>query len=244
MLTAKQLGGLLGFAGYGCPKAPIWFIGLEKGIAGQTLTDFDKNVPTRCEFRSIMDLREAHLKLVSNGFPMDLENLKSFLKLPAVWKWMARIVGVRNGAFDPRDKDAVHEYVRRRLGRASGETFLTELSPLPQRGLNDAKTWARYVDPACPDVAILKQQRADKIKSFFALYKPRLVVSYGIGGTGLKLHQDFLGLRDWKKKGSFYSAMEGGAFVSPFFGQGQMSWKLFDELANLVRPAQANAGPR
>ncbi len=63
-LTPADIGRILGFLGYGNPAAPLWFIGLEKGIGGMGDSDVRHNLKARGQWSLVMDLFQSHQTLV------------------------------------------------------------------------------------------------------------------------------------------------------------------------------------
>jgi hypothetical protein len=118
---------VVGFLGYGRASAPVWFIGLEEGL-GDAKDDEATNLKARAQFKRTMDLVVAHRALQEGGEPIEIETKRKFTQ---VWVWMAKIMRARAGKDDWRDTEAAKTYIRQRLGRRNGETFLTEVSPIP-----------------------------------------------------------------------------------------------------------------
>jgi hypothetical protein len=71
-LTSEEIQKIVGFAGYGRPDAPVWFLGLEEGLGDMSSAEAIKNLKERLRFDEVMDLRCAHHKrLWENGSPID-----------------------------------------------------------------------------------------------------------------------------------------------------------------------------
>jgi hypothetical protein len=134
---------ILGFLGYGSSSASIWFVGQEEGLGGK-MSELDdeagRNLRARGKWENLMDLHEAHLTLTEQGMPIDIT--KPRRGSSTVWLWMSRIARAYEGFTDWRDREKAREYMRSRLGRSTGDTFMTELSPVPKRNLGD-KSWLR-----------------------------------------------------------------------------------------------------
>ena len=152
------------FYGFGRWKAPYWFIGPEQGQ--------DKKEDNKLEPR----LR-AWEKL---GKP-ELADLKDFHDLlrPGMWteesaplqktwrKLMLVLLSSRPGLFDNED---LRRYQRTRLGRATGETCLLELSGLPANSGKITRDRESFLD-----------RRIARLKCAIETYEPKLVVMYGKG---------------------------------------------------------------
>ena len=229
----SEIANILGFLGYGNPAGPIWFVGIEEGLGGQTEADSEQNWLARGTFEPIMDLYDAHMRLCANGNKIDITTMK---RLPQAWLWMARIALAHNGFSEWENQSAVTNYVCSKLGRKSEGTFLTELSPVPRASGNDQR-WKKAVDLNDRKVVDLIEGRRRTLQKLLSEHRPDLIVSYGTGTHRLPQHQDFFGLGGWKVKSvkgvdrRFYISGDGRGLVLPFFGQGMMTRKLFAGLA-------------
>ena len=114
-LSGDGIDRVINFLGYGCPSAPVWFIGLEEGLGKANSQEGIDNLKARDSFKPIMDLHEAHKLLQEKGGQIDIELKKSFTQ---VWIWMAKIVRARRDLKDWSNVAFAKEYVRRHLGRA------------------------------------------------------------------------------------------------------------------------------
>lgn len=128
-LSSEEISQIVGFLGYGPHSADVWFIGMEEGLGGMSSTDTCKNLKARATFERTMDLRTAHLRLLQGGMPIDVEKNTPSTQ---VWQFMAKIMLARDGK-EWRAADCYKKYVQFSLGRIHGETFLTELSPIPSK---------------------------------------------------------------------------------------------------------------
>jgi len=86
---------ILGFLGYGNPRASLWFIGLEEGLGEMNDSDIVANLSARGRFSEVMDLSDAHLSLLEGGRPYDLSQRQKFTQ---VWLWMGRLARAIEGA--------------------------------------------------------------------------------------------------------------------------------------------------
>ncbi|MEO6816049.1 MAG: hypothetical protein ABI177_05055 [Edaphobacter sp.] len=86
-LTTKEITGITSFLGYGQPDAKVWFIGLEEGLGKSTDEEARENLKRRSCFKSVMDLREAHLNLREHQKVVDVETKTTFTQ---VWLFMAK----------------------------------------------------------------------------------------------------------------------------------------------------------
>ncbi len=222
-LTPSEVDKILAFLGYGNPSAPIWFMGLEEGIGEAGDEDYDHNLRERAKFEPIMDLFVAHLQLHEHGEPINLENRAKFT---AVWIWMAKVCLARENGRIPENLAEVKEYVRKKLGRSNGETFLTELSPIPRK---HAKR-----EPGCPDFLGEcseedAKSRAGQIRELLIERRPSIVICYGFGKAerfAKTLDVCWQGDKNPRVKKSSDSLY----LLLPFFGNGQMSHEVLKDL--------------
>lgn len=124
-LTAEELQKLLDFQGWGNPGGDFWFVGMEERGDGN-----DLELRWRLGFTPIEDLIPAHLRW--EQFKPD-EPFDPLL-LVRTWATMSKIVLRLRGEENWTDTDRLRRYQAGRLGRPDGETFLTELLPLPAPG--------------------------------------------------------------------------------------------------------------
>jgi hypothetical protein len=225
-LTADQEKSFLSFVGYGNLSAPIWFIGLEEGVDGQSNDDIQHNILARCEFGTTMDLDVAHRKLLSKGRSIEIENRQSLSKIPQPWWWMARIVGARTGSHRPCDRDSVERFVRAKLGRIASQkswdgTFLTEMSPIPRRSLKDTRH-KDLINQKNANVQRFIDLRAKTIRE--NAQRAELVVCYG--WTKRDEFKSLLGIFDWQRPlpdSKIEKSADGRCLILPFLGNGQFS---------------------
>jgi hypothetical protein len=179
-LTSEEIQKIVGFAGYGRPDAPVWFIGLEEGLGDMSSAEAIKNLKERLRFDEVMDLRCAHHKrLWENGSPIDWDRRPP---TTPVWTYMAKIMRAYHDQEDCcSNLDAAKEYVKTRLGRSnpeSGETFLTELSPIPAAHGKD-KQWIDSFQRQDPELDSKLQRRRDRLKAMMKANPEALIICYG-----------------------------------------------------------------
>jgi hypothetical protein len=141
-LLPEEIERIVSFQGYGSVSASVWFIGIEEGLGKMSDDDAKRNLKARGSFETVMDLRDAHLRLREGGQPIDIETKQSFTQ---VWQYMAKVMLARNGHTNWMELPVAEQYIRFRLGRRKddrGETFLTELSPIPAKS-GQNKEWYR-----------------------------------------------------------------------------------------------------
>jgi hypothetical protein len=227
-LSAKEIGRIVNFLGYGRLSAPVWFIGIEEGLAKMDSGDAVKNLTARATFATVMDLREAHLRLLEKGKPIDMEVNPPYTQ---VWDYMAKIMRAYNGNKDWRNLESAREYIRSRLGRSDADTFLTELSPIPAGNTTD-KQWMSLFKKLDPGLERKIEQRRRKLKRVLRCVSPPLVICYG------KRADDFSELLsvDWHSvsvSSKVRKSQDSKRLLLPFLGVGQMSHSVIEELLGL-----------
>jgi hypothetical protein len=248
-LSAEEIGRIVTFLGYGSTSAPVWFVGFEEGLGDMTSADTVRNLTARGSFEKTMDLRDAHLRLHENGIPIDIA-----IKAPStqVWQYMAKIMLAYNGnKYLPEsskpDKEArkaakewrrsVKEYVCFHLGRSEGQSFLTELSPIPAGKIADKK-WMKLFRQLDVKVDDKIGRRKEELKRTLRLRDPALVVCYGERADdfaellGVEWHEMCPGVR---------ASRDSRRLLLPFFGNGQMSHSVIKHLLDfgLLGPSRA-----
>ena len=223
-LSIAEVESVVGFLGYGRPSDSVWFIGKEEGLGSMGEDDAVKNLQARAKFDSVMDLYYAHLKLRENGGPIDFER-----KIPStqVWKFMAKIMRAREGFENWEDRVGVNEYIRTHLGRSDGQTFLTELSPIPASDGAD-KRWMQLLKQSDPQVDAKIKRRQVKLRQLLRDSAPRLVICYG--QTKALAFAEVLGISWVRKSKQISTSPDNRCLLLPFFGQGQMSRGVIEAL--------------
>lgn len=231
MLSDQEKKGVLSFIGYGSPSAPLWFIGAEEGLGGKMLDDeVQQNLSARSHWDEFMDLRGAHLTLTENGRPIDVGVKQRGRGSQTVWLWMSRIARAYQGDHnDWCDREKARTFMQNWLGRAGAkfvdvptpkpvETFLTELSPVPEKKTGSPRWVAQF---ATEDCHALVATRTTRIQDLLRLNRPSVVICYG-----KRREAEFarlLGVDDWIEvaKG-VCKAPSKNVFLLPFFGNGQI----------------------
>jgi len=225
-LSDEQIERVVGFLGYGRVSAPVWFIGIEEGLGEMGTEEAENNLVSRGAFEKTMDLYEAHCLLIGRAKgkvgPIDFENA---VPTTQVWKYMAKIMLAREGRSDWKDPGAVKEYIRHRLGRSDGDTFLTELSPIPAGRASD-KSWMTKFESMDRGIADRVRNRKEELKKTLRVNSPALVFCYG-----KRRADDFADLLDiqWRQFNKDISeSNDSRRFLLPFFGNGQMSHSIIE----------------
>lgn len=164
-----------GFYGYGSYDAKYWFVGLEEGGAS-SVVDLAKRIAAwrRLGSAETEDLYEFHREIGFTGW------FGASPKRQATWARLVQIVLMAEGR--RCDAQDIVRYQADHLGRADGETLLSEALPLPAKnvttwyadglGLPELRSRREYTRVIrSPRIAHLKQRISEK--------QPRAVIFYG-----------------------------------------------------------------
>jgi hypothetical protein len=245
-LSTEEIGRIVNFLGYGRPSAPVWFMGIEEGLGNMNSQDVYENLKSRAGFEGTMDLREAHMRLREQGRPIDIENQPPSTQ---VWQWMAKIMLARQGYEDWSDlvstkedtrsrarkhiQSCAKKYIQYQLGRSNGNTFLTELSPIPAAKTTDQSfmSWFKENDT---ELEVKITRRRDELNRMLKENPQSLVICYGYGNGGDRAHEfaKFLEV-EWQSVPGcpeVCRSSDSNRLLLPFFGNGQMSYAVFVDL--------------
>lgn len=166
-LTKSEWDQLLKFQGYGNLKGPVWFLGIEEKLPDKR--NRNRELRDRLQFAPSMDLAHAQRLL-----GRDIRKAKT-----QTWSWMSKFaLALLHPAYDWKDRETIRFYKRNHLGRSNGETFLTELFPLPAENANDKpypekyRTRDEYEQQVSP-------ARIRWLEDAIKRNKPRYVIIYG-----------------------------------------------------------------
>jgi hypothetical protein len=227
-LSIAEINRILGFIGYGRPDAPVWFVGLEEGLGDMNSGEAIRNLEARTSFESVMDLREAHhSRLCEKGSPIDWDISPPKTQ---VWQYMGKIMRGCNGHTDCcSNLEAAKEYVKMRLGRSDhdiGQTFLTELSPIPAANGKD-KQWIDFLRKIDPGLDRKMGKRKEALQILTKGNPEALVICYG---DRKKQFGDLLGIEWELVRPRVFKARGHRHLLLPFFGNGQISHTLILDL--------------
>ena len=168
------------FFGYGNPRAPVWFVGMEEG-GGTCFAEVRKRLSCwrRRKSRMLEDVASFHLDFEGPG-------CKWFRERPptqSTWRQLIRSILIGQGL--DSDIEAVRQYQKREFARRHGKEACLELLPLPSQSLN-AKTWKyhnwteipRLASPGLYRAYYIKK-RIPSIRALIMKWRPRAVVFYG-----------------------------------------------------------------
>lgn len=158
---------LMSFVGYGNPDGLVWFIGMEEAGGGEW------NLRRRLEFTPVMDLREAHFRL---GIHVHHDGARI---LQPTWAQMCRTMLLIAGQEDI-SKDPTRTYQAEFLGRAKGETFLTELMPLPKPTVAEwPSEYQRLFGWTRDEYYAHADERRELLRKLMEKHLPAVVICYG-----------------------------------------------------------------
>ena len=236
-LLPEEIERIINFKGYGCVTAPVWFIGIEEGLRGMSDADAKWNLTARGSFEAVMDLRDAHLRLCERDQLIDIETKDRFTQ---VWQYMAKIMLARNGDKNWSVLPFAEQYIRFRLGRNDsngGETFLTELSPIPSNKSNNKEWYLWFKAKLGQELDRKLETRKRDLKQILAAQilnenAPRLVICYS--QPRANEFARFLDI-EWEpvpRCPRVCAAFRGSArfLLLPFFGYGQIGHRVIADL--------------
>jgi len=164
-LSREQIHRLKGHLGAGNPAGRFWFIGMEE--AGGS----DHELRVRADhFDPIIDHANGR-KLINPE--VDLRALTT-----QVWPAMCRIVARVGGDPRWRDRGRVKDYLEHHLGRLDGDTFLTEVLPLPKRSVSDwpyKQLWNTQADY----ISDVIEGRIELLRNLYQESAPTYTFCYG-----------------------------------------------------------------
>jgi hypothetical protein len=162
------------FIGFGRRDAPVVFIGMEEGLRDPDALLEDLNV--RSSYRdAVMDLAEAHRGIAGTERYFEPDHAPR----QPTWRVMADLMLRREGDGHPTGEQR-RTYRALRLGRANGETLLTELLPYPHPKRSDwlYGRFGRYQTREAYSEALLPA-RVDLLRCVLDEAHRELVVCYG-----------------------------------------------------------------
>jgi hypothetical protein len=206
MLTDQERAILLEFLGFGNPRAPIVFIGMEEGLTETPHYPLLAQLKDRARLSAVADLRDSSVHpdkyLVGPRPPIQ-----------RTWGILIRVLLALNGKPDPNTDD-VRFYQRDELGSLIGQSLLLELLPLPARSV---EFWAPY-DRYFPEFPTrdeyrrtMMQRRVDYIAKHLS-YGPTLVLAYGVGYWN-EYKSLFPLVESWTREGVFAYGRYGATAV-------------------------------
>jgi len=169
------------FKGYGNPDGKYWFIGLEEGFSPEDESSRDRELRREIRIREgWSDLEDIHQARESLGVTRKGRS-PMYAGSPA-WRGMSIIALKANGDHDWDSRSHYTRYKEQLLARLDGETFLTELYPLPSKN-HKLESWpyvGSYVDRVKYEKEILPTRR-DLINRVMVGRTPEIVFCYGLG---------------------------------------------------------------
>ncbi|MGB3261630.1 MAG: hypothetical protein WBA80_12300, partial [Paenisporosarcina sp.] len=225
-------------------NSPIWFIGMEEGGAevwrNKTLT-LDESLDLRSTFDMQMDFQYVWETLY--GIP-----LTSF-KGPAVWRFMAAFLLELES--EQVDATSINDFlfISKKLGRNASNHFLAELMPLPKPSRASIQPYQHIWNTVRAYENDVKEKRFDLIKEVLIKNSEvQLIVSYDRSLTEMILNHFQINMemaKSWNVNKEQYYLHEFELtnnrkillLVTPFFGNGQVSYDGIRQAARKVKSA-------
>jgi hypothetical protein len=225
-LTAAQIKKLLAFRGYGNPNGRFWFVGMEEGGTSDVTS-----LQIRADnFGSLADLAESH-----SHFPThDMSKLTT-----STWGLMSSIVGRISEDSDWWSTEYRRNYQSRRLGRLNGDTYLTEILPLPKKAFNDWPHGELFESPNAYRKTVLPN-RLKQLSSDYSNASPKPEFVFCYGKSFWPEHRDgfdFINFQPALNGAIELGRNEQSVFIlTKFFDYGRMGFSkdFVDELCTLI----------
>ncbi len=164
-ISGEQFERLNAFVGYGNPSGRYWFVGMEEGL--ERGGDLAREIRIRATWNAVEDVHRTRASL---GLGMRGRH-------PA-WRSMSRIALKLDGRVDWSETAAVRDYKETRLARADGDTFLTEVMPLPSTTVGEWPYVAPY-DTREEYYEKVRPGRMALIRDFVSRYRPSYILCHG-----------------------------------------------------------------
>ena len=212
-ISPERWNRLINFLGYGNPGGNYWFIGMEEGVHDEKNL-FGELIKRADRFQEVEDVKKAH----------DLLGMNSTRPKTQTWTFMSRIVLAHQREQGWQDPEMAKAYRNGRLGRVEGETFLTEVFPIPCKSRSQWPEGLPYALKSDYEREILPR-RIKRLRELYERSRPKLVVCYG--KSFWRHYESIFGGDGWKSlPGSKIKArtVNGRCVVlTPFLGNGQFS---------------------
>jgi hypothetical protein len=164
------------FRGYGNPKAPLWFIGMEEAGAGKEeilrrLVAWEQRGSS--PFEHVANYHRAICVTANFDEPRP--------KIQSTWRGLMLVALASRGL--PTDTESVRRFQATQWATLDGEECLTELFPLPKRSLKD---WGYNEWSSRDDLRNSRryyqtwlEPRLATLQDSIERYRPKVVVFYG-----------------------------------------------------------------
>lgn len=145
------------FIGFGCPTAPVWFIGLEQG-GGESLVELQRRVSAWQESGAgeLADLRDHCERIGEHRWHGPRPRIQ-----PTLGKLVRLLLAAQRQVVDT---ESVRYHQAEKFGCASGESVIADLMPLPSRNVS---TWIYSSLIGVPDL--------ESRESYLRRYRPKRV---------------------------------------------------------------------
>ena len=164
-IPEEQFERIKAFVGYGNPNGRYWYVGMEEGL--ERGGDLAREIRIRATWNAVEDVHDTRGSL---GLGMQGQH--------PTWRSMSRVAMKLDGRTDWSDTSAVREYKETKLARTDGETFLTEVMPLPSTTVGEWPYLAPY-DSREEYYAEVRPGRMELLRDFVSRYRPTYVFCHG-----------------------------------------------------------------
>ncbi len=226
--------------GYGSFEAPVWFVGIEEGLADTTEPELeDRLQSTKTDEKKLTDIRGEEMRNIPT-------HMKFFLgenpPLQSLWKYYIRLYLYLKNSVVPKE-NKVREYQKNRFANPSlKETSCLDLMPLPSRGAN-ASCWvySKYninnLESRSKYIQAYRPVRIAKLKNLINNYQPKLVVFGSASKEYLKLWEDVIGIKAQRitRRTLFARNADTVFLIIPNGGQSGLSYEELDNLVDRIR---------
>lgn len=183
------------FIGYGRLDAPVVFVGMEEGGGGAGLQD---DLVKRSTYETVRDLEPTSRAIQKTWAPMCEVMLRR--------------------ADLPCEREAKRAYQEQLLGRAQGDTLLTEIMPYPRASTSE---WpSHYSERFASEKEYFRQllpPRTALLKSVLDAHARELIVFYGKAHS--KTYMSMFADAVWRSHGPFLRSSNCGTrvIIAPHF---------------------------
>jgi hypothetical protein len=185
------------FWGFGQYESQYWFVGMEEG-GGHEIEEISKRFTTWEKLGSseLIDNYEYHLGITGYGYERFFEGN---IKLQSTWKKLIRAYLNIENPNKNYSADDVKKIQANNWGRKTSNNCLLDIFPLP------SPSASKWLYNEWSDLEILKDRstykntlkdkRIKALRRRVLLYKPKVVMYYGIGKEYLEIWEEVSGVK-------------------------------------------------
>ena len=164
-LSQEERDRVLTFEGYGNKSAPYWFLGMEE--SSDSIEELQERARS---FHAVEYLHSFHARI----------GLDTKYRHVPTWRVMSKLIMAMQRVSGWEEAPMARESQANELGQADGESFLTELMPLPARSIGE---WLYPLIFPTRDQynAEVRLRRIMWLRTEITKFHPSLVICYGKG---------------------------------------------------------------